>query len=322
VYPGLTVIKALLDPKPSGSGLPTLERDDLLWIGSRGGIEAELVKHEDIEFIGLAAGGLRGKGLWVKARNGLRILGSVGRARGILDAFQPDVILVTGGYACVAVTLAGWMKNVPVVIYLPDIVPGQAIRFLSRFAAVVTVTSEESYHYFRREKVVVTGYPVRSEFYSLERAEAREKLGLELDAQTLLVFGGSRGSRSINQALVAALPELLPVCQIVHASGTLDADWVAGAAKRLPEEAIPSLSLPTGYGEGDGVGGSSCGTGRRLDTGRVAGGPATGPAGALSLLRTAPEPECRPHGAKWCGAAAAGCRSEGETGAYGSRSAG
>jgi UDP-N-acetylglucosamine--N-acetylmuramyl-(pentapeptide) pyrophosphoryl-undecaprenol N-acetylglucosamine transferase len=236
VYPGLTVIKALLDPKPSGSGLPTLERDDLLWIGSRGGIEAELVKHEDIEFIGLAAGGLRDKGLLVKARNALRILGSVTRARGILDAFQPDVILVTGGYACVAVTLAGWMKNVPVVIYLPDIVPGQAIRFLSRFAAIVTVTSEESYHYFRREKVVVTGYPVRPEFYNLDRAEARQKLGLEPGEKTLLVFGGSRGSRSINQALVAGLRELLPVCQVLHVSGTLDADWIAGAARKLPED--------------------------------------------------------------------------------------
>jgi UDP-N-acetylglucosamine--N-acetylmuramyl-(pentapeptide) pyrophosphoryl-undecaprenol N-acetylglucosamine transferase len=236
VYPGLTVIKALLEPKPSGSGLPTLERDNLLWIGSRGGIEADLVKREDLEFIGLAAGGLRGKGLLVKVRNGLRILSSVARARGILDAFEPDVILVTGGYACVAVTLAGWMKNVPVVIYLPDIVPGQAIRFLSRFAAVVTVTSEESYHYFRREKVVVTGYPVRREFYSLDRAEARRELGLEPGEKTLLVFGGSRGSRSINQALVAALPELLPACQIVHVSGTLDADWVVGATKKLPEE--------------------------------------------------------------------------------------
>lgn len=236
VYPGLTVIKVLLDSKPSGSRLPTLKRADLLWIGSRGGLEADLVKQADIEYIGLAAGGLRGKGLLDRARNALRILGSVGRARDILDEFQADVVLVTGGYACVAVTLAAWMKNVPIVIYLPDVVPGQAIRFLSRFAAIVTVTSEESYHYFRREKVVVTGYPVRPEFYSLDRAEARRELGLEAEEQTLLVFGGSRGSRSINQALVAGLRELLPVCQVVHVSGTLDADWVAGAAKKLPEE--------------------------------------------------------------------------------------
>jgi len=235
VYPGLTVVKALLDPKPAGSRLPTLERDDVLWIGSRGGIEGDLVGQAGIGFAGLAAGGLRGKWLLTKVRNALRIASSVGRARSLLADFQPDVVLVTGGYACVAVTLAAWGKAVPVVIYLPDIVPGQAIRFLSRFAATIAVTSEESYHYFRREKVVVTGYPVRPEFYSLDQVQARQVLRLDPEEKTLLVFGGSRGSRSINQALVAGLRELLEACQIVHVSGTLDADWVAGAAKALPE---------------------------------------------------------------------------------------
>jgi UDP-N-acetylglucosamine--N-acetylmuramyl-(pentapeptide) pyrophosphoryl-undecaprenol N-acetylglucosamine transferase len=235
VYPGLTVIKALLDQKTAGSALPTLEPADILWIGSRGGIEGDLVRHAGLEFIGLAAGGLRGMNLVVKARNVFRIVGSVGRARSILSEFAPDVILVTGGYACVAVTLAAWIKNVPVVIYLPDIVPGQAIRFLGRFAARVAVTSEESYHYFRREKVVVTGYPVRPDIYGLDRVEARQALGLDPGEKMLLVFGGSRGSRSINQALVAGLRDLLPVCQILHVSGTLEADWVAGAAKRLPD---------------------------------------------------------------------------------------
>jgi UDP-N-acetylglucosamine--N-acetylmuramyl-(pentapeptide) pyrophosphoryl-undecaprenol N-acetylglucosamine transferase len=122
-----------------------------------------------------------------------------------------------------------------VVIYLPDIVPGQAIRFLSQFAARVAVTSEESYHFFRRDKVEVTGYPVRRDVYALEAAEARRSLSLDPAEKTLLVFGGSRGARSINQALVAGLRELLEVCQILHISGRLDADWVAGVAKSLPE---------------------------------------------------------------------------------------
>jgi UDP-N-acetylglucosamine--N-acetylmuramyl-(pentapeptide) pyrophosphoryl-undecaprenol N-acetylglucosamine transferase len=215
--------------------LPTLTLADLRWIGSRGGIEEDLVERAGIQFIGLAAGGLRGMGFLVKIRNTLRILGSVGRARVALVKFEPDAVLVTGGYACVAVTLAAWLQWIPVVIYLPDIVPGLAIRFLSRFAAKVTVTSEESYHFFKREKVVVTGYPVRPDIYDLDRDSARRGLGLDSDSKTLLVFGGSRGARSINQALVAGLRELLPACQIVHVSGRLDADWVAGMAKSLPE---------------------------------------------------------------------------------------
>jgi UDP-N-acetylglucosamine--N-acetylmuramyl-(pentapeptide) pyrophosphoryl-undecaprenol N-acetylglucosamine transferase len=235
VYPALVVVKLLLENRPAGATLPTLAPADVLWIGSRGGLEEEFVTRAGIDFTGLAAGGLRGMGVPSKIRNSIRILGSLGRAREILRRFQPDVMLVTGGYACVAVTLAGWMQGVPVVIYLPDIVPGLAIRFLSRFARTIMVTSEESYHFFRRDKVVVSGYPVRPEIYELEQARAREALGLALEEKTLLVFGGSRGARSINRALVAGLGDLLPQCQIVHISGRQDADWVAGVAKRFPE---------------------------------------------------------------------------------------
>jgi UDP-N-acetylglucosamine--N-acetylmuramyl-(pentapeptide) pyrophosphoryl-undecaprenol N-acetylglucosamine transferase len=122
------------------------------------------------------------------------------------------------------------------VIYLPDIVPGQAIRFLSRFASKIAVTSEESYQHLRREKVVVTGYPVRSEIYSLDKMQAMEALGLDPEMKTLLIFGGSRGARSINKALVSGLRELLPLYQIIHISGRLDAEWVAGVARSLPED--------------------------------------------------------------------------------------
>lgn len=193
------------------------------------------MRRAGINFVGLAAGGVRGQALGVKVRNAFRILGSVRRARDILAEFATDAVLVTGGYACVAVTFAARSRWVPVIIYLPDIVPGQAIRLLSRFAAKVAVTSEESYYHLDRSKVVVTGYPVRHEVYELQRDDARQALDLAPEVKTLLVFGGSRGARSINQALVAGLQELLPICQIVHITGRLDADWVSGAAKSLPE---------------------------------------------------------------------------------------
>jgi UDP-N-acetylglucosamine--N-acetylmuramyl-(pentapeptide) pyrophosphoryl-undecaprenol N-acetylglucosamine transferase len=236
VYPALTVVETLRHPEDSQATLPVLKGEDLLWIGSRGGMEQDLVARASIDFVGLPAGGVRGMGPLTAARNTLRILRSVGTARSMLTRARSDVVFITGGYASVPVALAAWLKRVPIVIYLPDIVPGMAIRYLSRLATKIAVTSEESYRFFRREKVVVTGYPVRREVHTLNRQEARQALGLETEDKVLLVFGGSRGARSINRAIVAGLRELLPRCQIVHVTGQLDAGWVSGVAKSLPDE--------------------------------------------------------------------------------------
>jgi UDP-N-acetylglucosamine--N-acetylmuramyl-(pentapeptide) pyrophosphoryl-undecaprenol N-acetylglucosamine transferase len=236
VYPGLTVVETMRRPWGEGGTGPALAQDDLLWIGSRGGMEEELVRRAGIEFVGLPAGGLRGMGTLLALRNAAQIARSVGRARDLLATFGASIVLVTGGYASVSVALAAWLLRVPVVIYLPDIVPGLAIRFLSRFATRVAVTNEKSFPFFRREKVVVTGYPVRPEIYTTDRQEAREALDLGPEVKVLLVMGGSSGARSINRALVANLRQLLPHCQIIHVSGRLDADWVAGSGKSLPQE--------------------------------------------------------------------------------------
>ncbi|MGC9332686.1 MAG: UDP-N-acetylglucosamine--N-acetylmuramyl-(pentapeptide) pyrophosphoryl-undecaprenol N-acetylglucosamine transferase, partial [Anaerolineae bacterium] len=236
VYPALTVVETLRHPEDSRGTLPVLKGEDLLWVGSRGGMEQDLVARASIDFVGLPAGGVRGMGPSTGARNTLRILRSVGTARSILTQAGSDLVFITGGYASVPVALGAWLKRVPIVIYLPDIVPGMAIRYLSRLATKIAVTSEESYRFFRREKVVVTGYPVRREVHTLDRQEARQALGLGKEDKVLLVFGGSRGARSINRAVVAGLRELLPRCQIVHVTGQLDAGWVSGVAKSLPEE--------------------------------------------------------------------------------------
>ncbi len=231
VYPALAVIETM-------SGREQAKTDsavDVLWVGSTGGIEEGLIAQAGLPFVGLAAGGLRGMGLLVKIRNTGRLAKGFWQARGVLARFKPNVVMSTGGYASVAVTLAAWLKRIPVLIYLPDIVPGQAIQTMSRFAARVAVTSEESCHYFDPKKVVVTGYPVRSEILTLSRSKARQALGLDPTAKVLLVFGGSKGARSINQALMAGLESLLPICQVVHISGQLDTDWVTEAARNLPE---------------------------------------------------------------------------------------
>lgn len=155
---------------------------------------------------------------------------------GIMHEFRPDVVCITGGYVAAPVAWAAWLTRVPLLIYLPDIVPGLAIRLTARLATRVAVSFPEVVRWFG-PKAVVTGYPVRRGLFETDKTTARATLGLAPDLPTLLVMGGSRGAASINRALVGALPALLPRCQVVHVAGQTDWAWVTSqqpAIRQMP----------------------------------------------------------------------------------------
>ena len=173
------------------------------------------------------------------ARNLGRMRHGAEECAALIRAWRPDVVFMTGGYvaAPVAWAAARARPRVPLLIYLPDLTPGQAIRVTSRAADRVAVSFPEVTRYFGA-KAVVTGYPVRADLFTTEKHVAWAALGLSAELPVLLVFGGSRGARSINRSLIAALPELLPRCQVVHATGAVDWDdsQAALAALELPAE--------------------------------------------------------------------------------------
>jgi UDP-N-acetylglucosamine--N-acetylmuramyl-(pentapeptide) pyrophosphoryl-undecaprenol N-acetylglucosamine transferase len=206
-------------------------------VGVAGSVEEELATRAGVPFQTIESGQVRGMAPWTAARNLLKAGRGVRQTARLLAQFQPDVVFVTGGFVAGPVVLAAWRARRPVFIYLPDMEPGLAIRRLSRFASSVGVTFPEAARWFPG-KAVVTGYPVRQEILVLagQRDLARQRLGLAEDLPVLLVFGGSRGARSINQALAAALPALLPHCQVVHISGTLDWPAVEQQAQSLAAE--------------------------------------------------------------------------------------
>jgi UDP-N-acetylglucosamine--N-acetylmuramyl-(pentapeptide) pyrophosphoryl-undecaprenol N-acetylglucosamine transferase len=164
----------------------------------------------------------------------------------LIRAWRPDVVFMTGGYVSAPVAWAAYraQPRVPLLIYLPDLTPGRAIQLTSRLADKVAVSFEEATHYFGR-KAVVTGYPVRADLFTAEKHAAWRALGLQGDVPVLLVFGGSRGARSINRSLLDALPELLPHCQIVHVTG--QTDW--RAVEEDVQKAVTSGRLPEGLRE-------------------------------------------------------------------------
>jgi len=224
VYPALAVHSAL------AAKVTTM---DALWVGSEGGMEESLVKRQGISFRGVPAAGLHGVGLANLPRN-LAMLGrGVLAARRILNEFKPDVMFFTGGYVAVPVAIAGF--SIPSLLYVPDIEPGMALRSLARFADAIAVTTDESQKYFKKP-VYEVGYPLRPDLALWDRQTANDHLGISGESLVLLVFGGSQGAHTINQAILNNLRELLAKFEIIHLSGEQDWQTIKNAREGLPTE--------------------------------------------------------------------------------------
>lgn len=142
-------------------------------------------------------------------------------AERLIRQFKPDVAVGMGGFASVPATLMAKMRRVPVVLHEQNSVPGRANRLLSGLAKVVAVSFQESERFFRnKRKVVLVGNPVRDSIERLDSYEAASYLGADPDKPTVLVFGGSRGARSINNAVKQMLDEGLTGYQLLHLTGT------------------------------------------------------------------------------------------------------
>jgi UDP-N-acetylglucosamine--N-acetylmuramyl-(pentapeptide) pyrophosphoryl-undecaprenol N-acetylglucosamine transferase len=229
-------------------------------------MEQEFVARAAIPFQAITTGQLRGKNPLTALINSGKIISGIRQSHAIIAAFRPSVVFITGGYVSVPVAVAAWQRRVPVVIYLPDMTPGLAIRLLSKLAARVTVSFAGAASFFGGEapvgKAVVTGYPVRQELLTAasDRNGARVQLAQLLNRPQLagagqksgklpllLVWGGSQGSLSINQATWRALPALLPYAHIVHLVGRRDWPLAETEMRRWQEEGVLTEELAAHY---------------------------------------------------------------------------
>ncbi|NCC35267.1 MAG: UDP-N-acetylglucosamine--N-acetylmuramyl-(pentapeptide) pyrophosphoryl-undecaprenol N-acetylglucosamine transferase, partial [Chloroflexia bacterium] len=239
VYPALAVAAALDDVKRTVSlGQAPVS---LVYVGSEGGMEERIVARESqLPFRALPAAALRGRNPVALMRGLVTMVAGTRIARRLLTALQPRAILGTGGYVCVPLFLAARSKGVPTMIYLPDVVPGLAVKMLSRIATLTAVNVEDALPRLGLERTsaraLVTGYPVRSELFGQDRSACVSRFALDPALPIVLVYGGSRGARSINRAIAALLHALLERCQLIHICGREgDEVWLQEAAAALPE---------------------------------------------------------------------------------------
>lgn len=203
---------------------------DIAFVGTPDGLEARLVPDAGIRFIGVRAAGFdRGNPLTLLTSS-VRILSSALRAIRLIQEQRPDVVLGFGGYVSLPVGLAAAWRRVPLVLHEQNSVPGLANRILSRWARAVGITYEESLRHLRHpERAALTGNPVREAVLTADRDRGRRAFDLDPEAVVLLVFGGSRGARHINDTFVGLAAELMrvPSLVVVHSAGRIESESVA-----------------------------------------------------------------------------------------------
>jgi UDP-N-acetylglucosamine--N-acetylmuramyl-(pentapeptide) pyrophosphoryl-undecaprenol N-acetylglucosamine transferase len=230
VYPLLAVLQSLVAARAVEI------KNDVRYVGRAGSIEERLAAQAGIPFVPLRVAGLHTLSPGTLARNLSLMVGAETQVRRLVRKFKPQAVLATGGYVSAPAIWAAARTQVPVVIYLPDLEPGWAIRTLARWAECVAVSFDEVLAHFPPGKAVVTGYPVRAEFQHATRAEGRARFKLDPEQNVLTVFGGSQGAHSINEAVRAHLSDLLELTQIIHISGRQDEAMLQGHCATLGAE--------------------------------------------------------------------------------------
>lgn len=230
VYPALSIAGALRQELSNGASLETL------YFGSEDGVERELAQRAAIDFRAISAAPIRGRNPWQLARNATQMAKGVAEARRGIAEFGAEVVFSTGGYVSFPVALAARSRAIPIVLHLPDVYPGWAVQAIAKLASRISVSTPESLRRLPARKSVVTGYPVRDEFWEASRAEGRRLLSLEGEERVLLVAGASQGAHSINRATADNLRSLLQMCEVVHVSGVRDEPWLIEAAADLPAD--------------------------------------------------------------------------------------
>jgi len=216
IYPGIAVAQEIKRRDP---------KSEVRFVGTARGLETRLVPQAGFELSLIDSAGLKNVSL-VARMKGLAILPkSFVSARRVIREFGPDVVVGAGGYVSGPVVLMASLLRRPTLVMESNALPGWTNRVLARFVDRAAVSFEQALPYFRG-KAVVTGNPVRREFFEIP-AKRREPGVL-----SLLVFGGSQGAHAINEAMIAALPsfKVLPVTlRIKHQTGAADFEKVKAA---------------------------------------------------------------------------------------------
>ena len=216
IYPGIAVAQEIMRRDAKAI---------IRFVGTARGLESRLVPQAGFELTLIDSSGLKNVSLAARVRGLAMLPKSFLSTMSLLREFKPDVVVGAGGYVSGPVVLTAALSKRPTLVMESNALPGWTNRVLARFVDRAAVSFEEALPFFRG-KAVVTGNPVRREFFEIPKKTRNA------NEFSILVFGGSQGARAINEAMVASLPILksCPVSlRVKHQTGPSDFERVEAA---------------------------------------------------------------------------------------------
>lgn len=236
IFPAVSIANALREADPSC---------EILFVGALGRMEMERVPQAGYPIIGLPVKGFDRSHPWRNIRVVIDLLRSMSQARKIVREFRPDVGIGVGGYASGAAMKMAAKMGVPILLQEQNGFAGVTNKLLKDDAKKICVAYEGMERFFPKEKIILTGNPVRQNLTSGSKEEAiryfNEEFGVNFNTEkkTLLIIGGSLGARTINQSIIVHLNKLIDSnVQVIWQTGK---NYLADCKKAL--EALPHNNI-------------------------------------------------------------------------------
>ncbi|WP_373598436.1 undecaprenyldiphospho-muramoylpentapeptide beta-N-acetylglucosaminyltransferase [Paraclostridium bifermentans] len=203
VYPAIAIANKIKEENPEA---------EIIFVGTEKGIESEIVPKYGYELKTVTVQGFKRKIDFDNVKRVFKLFKGLEQSRKIVKKFKPDVVIGTGGYVSGPVLFNSAMNKVPTIVHEQNSFPGVTNKILSKMVTKVLTSFEDSHVRFpeeSRNKLVLTGNPVRKEILVSKKNVSRRKLGIQEDKKMILCYGGSGGSRKINDSMKLVIRNLV-----------------------------------------------------------------------------------------------------------------
>lgn len=234
IFPAISIANALKKQLPDA---------EILFVGALGRMEMERVPAAGYPIEGLPVSGFNRKDMFRNARVVWDLLHSMVLARRIIKRFKPEICIGVGGYASGPTLRAASAFGIPTLIQEQNSYAGVTNKLLARKAKKICVAYEGMDRFFPKDKIVLTGNPVRQDLFAIapKTSEAYRFFGLNPNKKTILVVGGSLGARTINQSIIAGLEKIAKTdIQMIWQTGKF---YIENARKASEPFASPNLHV-------------------------------------------------------------------------------